>query len=120
MGLQTIPDEDHGPPDPAAEVLQEHDHVLAVDRVVEVLLVDPTRCRQPDGRGDLAPLADRPEHRRPPLGAPRRAGLDLIGEPRLIDENDHRTPAAGFFSRMAKVAGTALVTPIFRGSGQHG
>src|SRR5262249_11896302 len=91
------PDEEHGPYDPALEVLQEHDPVLAVDRVVEVLPVDPTRRRQPDGCGDLAPLAERPEHRRVPLGAPGRPGLDLIGEPRLIDEDDHRTPAAGFF-----------------------
>ncbi len=97
MRLQPVPDQDHRPTDSAPEMLQEHNHVLAVDSVVEVFLVNPTRRRQPDRRGDLTPLAHGPQHRRLPLGSPRRARLDLVGEPRLIDEDDHRSTAASFF-----------------------
>lgn len=97
VGLQPVPDEDLRPADLATEVLQVRDRVLAVDRVVEMLLVDTARRSQPDRRGDLAPLAHTPQLRRPPLGGPRRAGPDLEREPRLIDEDDHGVPAASFF-----------------------
>ena len=93
VGLQPVPDEDLRPADLATEVLQVRDCVLAVDRVVEMLLVDTARRSQPDRRGHLAPLAHTPQLRRPPLGGPRRAGPNLEREPRLIDEDDHGVSA---------------------------
>ena len=97
VGLQSIPDDDHRPTDLAPQMLQVRDRILAVDRVVEMLLVDVTRGRQADGRGDLASLADPPQHRRPPLGSPCLARLDLEREAGLVHEDDHGAPAASFF-----------------------
>lgn len=97
MRLQSIPDDDHRATDLPAEVLQVNDRVLAVDRVVKVLLVDPSGQRQSDRRGDLAPLAHAPQDGRLPLGCPRRTGPELVREPRLIDEDDHGALVASLF-----------------------
>lgn len=97
MGLQAVPDQDHRTTDLPAEVLQVNDRVRAGDRVVEVFLGDPSRRRQSDGRGDLAPLTDPPRHRRLSLWGPRRARTEWVRKTRLVDENDHGTLALSLF-----------------------
>jgi putative transposase len=59
MGLQAVPDDDHRPSNPTPDVLQMRDRVLAVDRMIEMLLVDAARRCQPDRRGNLTPLEAR-------------------------------------------------------------
>jgi hypothetical protein len=62
-----------------------------------MLLIDLARCRQSDRRGDLTSLAHALPHRGLSTGCPGRAGLELIREPRLVDEDDHGAPAASLF-----------------------
>jgi hypothetical protein len=97
VNLQPVPDEDQRPSDPTPEVFQMRDHVLAVDRMVEVLLVDLARHRQPNRGRDLTPLAHAFLDRGLSAGCPGRVGPQLIREPRLIDEDDHGAVAASFF-----------------------
>jgi hypothetical protein len=97
VDLHTVPDDDHRPGDPTPEVFQVRDAVLAVDRMVEMLLIDLARCRQPDRRRDLTSLAHALLHGGLSTGCPGRVGPQLIREPRLINENDHGAPAASLF-----------------------
>jgi hypothetical protein len=97
VNSQPVPDDDQRPSDPTVEVFQMRDHVLAVDRVVEALLIDSARHRQPDRGRDLTPLAHAFLDRGLSAGCPGRVDLKLIREPRLIDEDDHGVLAASLF-----------------------
>ncbi len=97
MELQPVPYDDQRPSDPTPEVFQMRDRVFTMDRMVEVLLVDLARHRQPDRGRDLTPLAHSLLDGGLSAGCPGRAGPQLIREPRLIDEDDHGALAASFF-----------------------
>jgi hypothetical protein len=97
VDLQTVPDDDYRSGDLTPEVFQMRDGVFAVDRMVEMLLIDLARCRQSDRRRDLTSLAHALLHRGLSTGCPGRVGPQLIREPRFIDEDDHGAPTASLF-----------------------
>jgi len=99
MPLQAVPTEDHRTVDPTPEMTQQPDQIRPVDRMVKMFLGNPARQGQPDRRVDLTSLAHASQEGRPPLGGPRRTGPQVEREPRLIEEDDHRTPAASLFLR---------------------
>jgi hypothetical protein len=62
VGIKPVPDDQEGSADLSPEVLQGLDHRAACDAASEVPCIQPPGRRDRDDTGDLASLADTPEH----------------------------------------------------------
>jgi hypothetical protein len=92
VGVEPVPDDDQRPVDLAPEVAQSGDDLLAMDAAAEVAGVQPgwssQRRDQGDDAGDLPPLTEPAQDRRPAAAGPGGAEAGPKRVTRLVHEGN--------------------------------